>query len=211
MMGHQREILAELGIDVWAPRDMAYHSIEPIALWRDQVISEIITTLEPTKNILIVDHQPTVQPREIQVVEQQATAIEKKIELPVVTELEKLELAAFSLQALVLNHLVILVDVTTINEQQSNLWKNIQRSISAEFFELNWPFAMADMKDGHGVENYIQGFVDMMTSEHQIMSLGTIPHWKNSMVMNLASLQEMLDNPLLKRRLWNFIQNKQVS
>ena len=46
MMGHQRDILATMGIDIWIPRTVArvQHS-QPSGLWRDQAQPEIITEL----------------------------------------------------------------------------------------------------------------------------------------------------------------------
>ena len=212
MIGHQREILVQLGIDVWIPRDVLCQEIKQTSLWRDQAVSEIITQIEPVININtpILNKSVVEKPVIKNTAEQQIPAVEL-ISTAIIDERTKLEIIAFSLQAVVLPHLIIMLDVSEISAEQQQLWANIQRAINAEFFELNWPFAMAEMNDGNGVENYIHGFIDAIKFEQKIVCLGHIPHFQNSMVMPLASLQDMLDSPLLKRRLWNFIQNKHLN
>lgn len=207
MIGHQREILAQLGIDIWVSRDTLCQEIEQSSIWRDQALSEIITKLESippivTKTVVVKEQQPIIKKE----IKQPVIIPDQSLQLE---ERPQLEIGAFSLQALVLPHLIIILNSTAIDAAQQQLWANIQRAIHADFFELHWPFALPNMNDGHGVENYIQGFIDAISSEKQILSLGPIPHWNNSKLMQLAGLQEMLDTPLLKRRLWNFIQNRQ--
>src|SRR5690606_1359460 len=59
--------------------------------------------------------------------------------------------------------------------------------------------------------SYIQGFLDGMSAEKNIIFLGTVPYISNSKIIQLASLQEMLDQPILKKRLWQFMQNRSAS
>jgi len=47
-----------------------------------------------------------------------------------------------------------------------------------------------------------------MSLEKNIISLGSIPHVTHNKMIQLASLQEMLDQPILKKRLWQFMQNR---
>ena len=64
------------------------------------------------------------------------------------------------------------------------------------------------MQDGRGASSYIQGFLDVFSTEKNVLCLGEIPHLQASHSIQLASLQEMLIQPLLKKRLWQFMQNK---
>ena len=86
--------------------------------------------------------------------------------------------------------------------------KNIQRAVQAEFHALQWPFAWTNMQDGRGAASYVQGFLDALSAEKNVLCLGGIPHLQSSKSIQLASLQDMLDQPLLKKRLWQFMQNK---
>lgn len=204
MIGHQREVLAQLGIDIWVTRDTLCQEITQPSIWRDQALPEIITNLAIQRKTfeknVVTQETPVIRTK---VKEQKIT-----VEVIQTEDKPKLEIDAFSLQALKLNHVVIILNSTEINAEQQQLWGNIQRALQAEFFELNWPFTLPEMNDGQGVENYIQGFIDMIATEKLMISLGEIPHWSHPELTTFASLQEMLNQPLLKRKLWNFIQSK---
>jgi len=62
--------------------------------------------------------------------------------------------------------------------------------------------------DGRGASSYVSGFLDAISTEKNILCLGQIPHLTSSAHIQLASLQEMVEQPLLKKRLWQFMQNK---
>ncbi|MFV5490970.1 hypothetical protein [Acinetobacter sp. ASP199] len=213
MIGHQRDILATLGIDIWIPRAELCQSHQP-ALWRDQsqpeVLSEIILPeLKAEKSVI----ERSVVPLEevpAQIVATPTMEIQPQPEQ--VLELREIvEIAPFSLQALSLAHCTLVIDATTLTEDQQLLWANIQRAVLCEFAELNWPFPWDNVQDGRGVESYIQGFLDGMSQDNNIIFLGAVPHLSNSKITQLASLQEMLDRPILKKRLWQFMQSRPVS
>ena len=105
-------------------------------------------------------------------------------------------------------HCVLLVDASYMSAEQQLLWKNIQRAVQAEFHALQWPFAWPNMQDGRGAASYVQGFLDAVSAEKNVLCLGEIPHLQSSEYIQLASLQDTLDQPLLKKRLWQFMQNK---
>jgi len=190
MIGHQRDILATLGIDIWIPRAELCQSHQP-ALWRDQsqpeVLSEIILPELKAETSVI-----------------QRSVVSAPVEVPA-------PVAPFSLQALSLAHCIIVIDATSLTEDQQLLWSNIQRAMLGDFAELSWPFPWDNVQDGRGVESYIQGFLDGMSHDKNIIFLGTVPHLSNSKITQLASLQEMLDRPILKKRLWQFMQSRPVS
>ena len=100
----------------------------------------------------------------------------------------------------------ILVESTTLSQEQQQLWRNIQHALQAEYHVLQWPFALEVLQDGIGVENYVQGFVDVLSTDKNMLILGQLPHFKSEQCLHLASLQEMLDQPLLKKSLWDAIQ-----
>lgn len=118
-----------------------------------------------------------------------------------------IQIEAFEIQAFCLENCVILVDCTHLTEEQTTLWLNIQRATSGQFYELKWPFPMMQYQDGKGASMYVQGFTDALKQERKVLSLGQLAHVNHVEIIQLASLQEMLDQPILKRRLWQFMQN----
>lgn len=209
MIGHQRDILATLGIDIWIPKGDVRQQHQ-VSIWRDQAPAELYSEIilpQPTQ-IAPVAKAPLIAPEPV-IVE---TKAEVKSEAPAVVasqeQREILYIPPFNLQALSLEHCTIVIDATEMTEQTQHLWANIQRALQSEFYELNWPFPWVNLQDGRGVEAYIQGFLDMMSLEKNIISLGSIPHVTHSKMIQLASLQEMLDQPILKKRLWQFMQNR---
>ena len=117
-----------------------------------------------------------------------------------------LQVEAFSIEALQVPYCVILVESTALSQKQHQLWRNIQHALQAEYHVLQWPFAIEVLQDGIGVENYVQGFVDVLSADKKMLILGQLPHFKSEQCLHLASLQEMLDQPLLKKSLWDAIQ-----
>ncbi|WP_074382965.1 hypothetical protein [Acinetobacter pseudolwoffii] len=219
MIGHQRDILATLGIDLWIPRDSACQPHQ-VSIWRDQAEPEFHTEIvlsqphpvealvelripEPESlDTFKIDTSPTL-PEVLTVQEPEVLTVQEPR--------ESVQIPPFSLQALSLAHCSVVIDATEMTEATLNLWANIQRAVSGDFYELNWPFPWANVQDGRGVDSYIQGFLDGMSAEKNIIFLGTVPYISNSKIIQLASLQEMLDQPILKKRLWQFMQNRSAS
>ncbi|ANF81549.1 hypothetical protein A3K93_04655 [Acinetobacter sp. NCu2D-2] len=214
MIGHQRDILATLGIDIWIPK------AEPCAphqnnLWRDQATPENIqeimlpqhvgTALELPRNISSLAQPQSIAAEVTHTLED----IDETVIQPVLQE--RIEFEPFSLQLLSMSHCCIVIDATQMTADQQTLWANIQRAVLSEFSELNWPFPWENMQDGRAVEVYIQGFIDAYSVDKNIISLGQIPHISNSKMIQLASLQEMVEQPILKKRLWQFMQKKAIS
>ncbi|MGE8538033.1 MAG: hypothetical protein ACN6NI_02015 [Acinetobacter sp.] len=213
MIGHQRDILATLGIDIWIPRDSACQAHQ-VSVWRDQAAPEFHSDIvlpqlkqpEVVVDLSIPELEPVIQPGS----EVVPVASEPK-PVPVQQQREIIQIPPFSLQVLSLAHCSIVIDATEMTEATQNLWSNIQRAVVSEFCELNWPFPWANVQDGRGVDSYIQGFLDGVSAEKNIIFLGAVPYISNSQIIQLASLQEMLDQPILKKRLWQFMQNSTVS
>lgn len=210
MIGHQRDILATLGIDIWIPKGDVCQQHQ-VSIWRDQAPAELHSEIilpQPTQ-IAPVEKAPLIAPEPVTV--EAKAEVKSKVPVmvaPIQEQREILHIPPFNLQALSLEHCTIVIDATEMTEQTQLLWTNIQRVLQSEFYELNWPFPWVNLQDGRGVESYIQGFLDMMSLEKNIISLGSIPHVIHNKMIQLASLQEMLDQPILKKRLWQFMQNR---
>lgn len=213
MIGHQRDILATLGIDLWIPRGDACQQHQP-SIWRDQTAAEFHSDIVLPQSPLPETSAQEVlaKPVMVEAKTAQLPVLEAPAQVsPVQEQREILHIPAFSLQALSLAHSVIVTDATAMTEATQQLWANIQRAVQAEFFELNWPFPWLSLQDGRGVEAYIQGFLDRMGLEKHIIFLGGVPYTSHSSRVQLASLQEMLEQPLLKQRLWQLMQNGPVA
>ena len=218
MIGHQRDILATLGIDIWVPKDAACQNMPSSSIWRDQAAPEYLSEIvvakaqplivpepkaEPLKTLDQPDPLPTPTPA--------VKEVQAEIVPQVVEERPALHIAAFQLQAFGLPHCVIVTDATELSAEQQQLWNNIQQALQAEYYELQWPFPLINFQDGRGAESYVQGFIDAISADKNIIFLGQFPYFKHSKSIHLAGLQEMLDQPLLKKRLWQFMQKTNQS
>ena len=203
--------MAAMGIDLWVPQaaPCQQHSS---TIWRDQSAPEVISEII-LKN---VPEQPIVQ-ASTQLKQHAETpvtpVVEEKIETAevVVSQVDiqpALQIAAFNLEAICLAHCVVIIDSTALSADQQVLWSNIQRAVSSDFFALQWPFAWINLQDGRGAGAYVQGFLDAISLDKNVICLGSIPHLNNTQVFPLASLQQMIEQPLLKKRLWQFMQKK---
>ena len=213
MIGHQRDILATLGIDIWVPKDAACQNMPSSSIWRDQAAPEYLSEIvvakaqplivpEPKAEPLKTLDQPDPLPAPTPVVKE----VQAEIVPQVVEERPALHIAAFQLQAFGLPHCVIVTDATELSAEQQQLWNNIQQALQAEYYELQWPFPLINFQDGRGAESYVQGFIDAISADKNIIFLGQFPYFNHSKSIHLAGLQEMLDQPLLKKRLWQFMQ-----
>ena len=215
MIGHQRDILAALGIDIWIPKDALCQKMPSSSIWRDQAAVEDITEIIVRKAAAIpaVEVQFKAEPTQtVAPVVSLAQPIELQAEPLSVLEPQVIaQVAAFQLQAFALPHCVIVVDATSMSSEQQQLWNNIQQAISAEYALLQWPFPLLEFQDGRGAESYVQGFLDALSVDKNILFLGQSGYFKHAKGMQLASLQEMLDQPLLKKRLWQFMQKSNHS
>lgn len=216
MIGHSKELLATLGIDVWIPRTTVCQEwSNSSSIWRDQapegeiIHHEPMARVEEEKPLLKLKQAHTQKPS-IDTFEAQVTAkVVEELDVQTQNTLDEITvLAPFQLQALILNHMVLVADVTAFEEKQQQLWLNIQRSLQAEFVELAWPFTLPDLQDDRGVGNYIQGFLTAIALHKTVVTLGEIPYLNDASCVRLPTVNDMLQQPLLKRDLWMKIQNK---
>lgn len=221
MIGHERKILATLGIDVWIPRGTVSARLGNTPIWRDQTARvEPLHFHDHVKNVKPDSATENLQKKITDIVEQVAIDTlppqAEKEHLPAASKDANaaeavnpiVEVEAFSVQAYSLVHCTILINATRLTEPQQQLWLNIQRSLSGQYSLLEWPFPLPNFQDNRGVGCYVQGFIDAIAYEKSILSLGDIPYLNHSKIIRLASLQEMLDKPLLKKRLWQFMYKK---
>ncbi len=102
MMGHQRDIMAALGIDIWIPKDALCQQHQP-AIWRDQAPEEAISEI-------ILPHMPAVveQPERPPVHQEpvlSAPEAEKQRTAPAAVQenlVSAMYVPAFSIEAMVL-------------------------------------------------------------------------------------------------------------
>ena len=153
MIGHQRDILASLGIDIWVPRAAVSQRLPASSLWRDQAAPELpseiivpvvaVATPQLKAELSQVREQPTAV-----VVTEKAAAVVAETPMPEVRSV--LQIEAFSLEALQLPHCLILCESTHLTQAEQQLWRNIQQALSAMYHRLQWPFALAALQDGIG-------------------------------------------------------------
>lgn len=215
MIGRQRNILASLGIDVWIPRDVVCQKNTASSLWRDQVLEELQQVPAP-----VFEPAPVVQDVEVKAVQtalvteierpQQAEVVAEPVVKEAVVEKEQIvirtQIQAFELQMYVLENCAILLESSQLNDAQRQLWQNIQKARLGQYAELKWPFPLAAFQESRGLPSYIQGFLDATATGKKILCLGQLDFIQHSNILHLASLEEMLAQPLLKRRLWQLMQ-----
>jgi hypothetical protein len=211
MIGHQRDILATLGIDIWVPKDAACQNMPSSSIWRDQAAPEYLSEIVVAKAQPLIVPEPKAEPlKTLDQAEPLPTPAVKEVQAEIVPQVVEerpaLHIAAFQLQAFGLPHCVIVTDATELSAEQQQLWNNIQQALQAEYYELQWPFPLINFQDGRGAESYVQGFIDAISADKNIILLGQFSYFNHSKIIHLAGLQEMLDQPLLKKRLWQFMQ-----
>lgn len=220
MVRQQRHILAAMGVDVWIPRNLSCQKKQPYTIWRDQ--SENITTFEQPQQSDAAIQKKTVEPKSLLKHDEQSSQKPKLIAKQVIEQtqpksepIQSQQIVqsftatqtdlSFVLEAYRLNHVILLVESSQLTPEQRQLWQNIQAAISGSYSELAWPLPLESFRDPRGVHVFVQGFIDYQLQERSILTLGNIEFFSHSKSLQLASLQEMIDQPLLKRRLWQLI------
>ncbi|WP_425918601.1 hypothetical protein [Acinetobacter sp. TSRC1-2] len=214
MIGHQRDILATLGIDIWVPKGAACQNMPSSSIWRDQEAApEYLTEIMVAKTQSSIELAPKAEQLKtldrIEQLSMPAIAVKEvqaEVVPRIVEERPALPIAAFQLQTFGLPHCIIVIDATELTAEQQQLWNNIQQALHAEYYELQWPFPLINFQDGRGAESYVQGFIDAISADKNIIFLGKFPYFNHAKSIHLAGLQEMLEQPLLKKRLWQFMQ-----
>ena len=170
MIGHQRDILATLGIDIWAPKAAACQKMPSSSIWRDQAAPEYLTEIVVAKAQSPIALEPKAEqhktpdrPKQLPTPTLVVKEVQTEVVPQVIEERPALHIASFQLQAFGLPHCVIVIDATELSAEQQQLWNNIQQALQAEYYELQWPFPLMNFQDGRGAESYVQGFIDAIT------------------------------------------------
>ena len=226
---HQRSILAAMGVDVWVvqaefqPHCYTHHLYRDLEI-PDEPLSQIVDfqsmvisaqTISPGSSPSQL-HQPIValqshvefkQKADLDIIQQpQSEETARQAHQPVEGSLPALYIEPFRIQAFCMQHCLCVLDALSLTAEQQQLWNNIQQSVAGQLYELNWPFALPGFQDGRGAESYVQGFLDAHGLDRHILSLGHVQHLTSGQVLILASLEDMLQQPQLKRRLWQLMQ-----
>lgn len=214
MIGQQRNILAAIGIDIWIPKDVVCEKNTTAHLWRDQVVDNH-TPIEEISfaSDLAEAHdleQSTISEPIVEVQSQPQEITPKPIIREATTAKPQIvvegSVQSFELQMYVLENCSILVESSQLNAEQQQLWQNIQKAKLGYYAELKWPFPLAEFQDSRGLPSYIQGFLDATSNNKKILCLGKLEFIQYSNILHLASLEEMITQPLLKKRLWQLMQ-----
>ena len=215
MIGQQRNRLAALGIDVWIPREVVCQKNTAPSLWRDQLIDDVSKSTERTFEVApILEDIPATSAQTPPIAEIEVSQQTKVVTEPIVkaalVEKEQIVITAqvqsFELQMYVLENCAILLETSQLSDAQSQLWQNIQKARLGQYAELKWPFPLAAFQESRGLSSYIQGFLDATATQKKILCLGQLDFIQHANILYLASLEEMLAQPLLKRRLWQLMQ-----
>lgn len=232
---HQRQMMAMMGIDLWALRQQHVQS-NTLSIFRDQFAMDaasfevssqaalpsssnfIQSGTDHTANIGLAGHhavpdenrnstagivltplsQPIMMSTDTHAV---AVPVDTQAQIPEVVA----EVAAFELHACIFEHVVVLVNVQHLTADEAQLWVNIRASQTSQLRALNWPSPVQHFQDGYGVAAYIRGFLEALGSGLKIICLGACSHMDSSSMVQLASLTEMINQPQLKRDLWQAI------
>ncbi|MCU7696123.1 hypothetical protein OD757_02640 [Acinetobacter sp. AYS6] len=212
MIGQQRNILATLGIDLWIPKTQVCQKNNAQSLWRDHVVEEPQQPILPSVEPVVLEQPIPPQINDIPNVKPEIVApapIQVQSVIPPQNEVPApvIKIASFELQAFSLEKCVIFLDVTNLTKEEKQLWSNIQKAKIGQYAELKWPFPLATYQDQRGASSYIQGFLDAVAAEKKILCLGDCSYIQHANIIYLASLKEMLEKPLLKKRLWKLMQD----
>lgn len=213
MIGQQRNILAAIGIDIWIPKDVVCEKNTAAHLWRDQVVENNTSIEEISFASDLVEAHDLEQIISEPIVEVQSQPQEITPK-PILREAKTAKpqivvegsVQSFELQMYVLENCSILVESSQLNTEQQLLWQNIQKAKLGHYAELKWPFPLAEFQDSRGLPSYIQGFLDATSNNKKILCLGKLEFIQHSNILHLASLEEMITQPLLKKRLWQLMQ-----
>lgn len=223
-LAQQRHMLASMGIDVWIPRDLSNIQDVETSLYRDVVSADLPAiapiSVQPSAEVIqkqtesstpipaTIRRDPIVaEPRVASAEAVSPEVVEVPTSPPAPVE-AVLECPAFELQAVVLPHCILIIEGGQLTQAEQQLWLNIQAAQASQQFLLKWPFALAQFQDGRGVAAYVQGFLAAIQQEQSIIALGALPVQLDAAVVEFYSLQEMLEQPLLKRQLWQHMQGK---
>ena len=182
MIGQQRQILTELGIDLWIPRDAACQNLDLDSIWRDERPDNTALELHAhpvpvvTAKTVVTDQiVATPSPTPIQ-----QQPVQESIAAPIAhvvqaTNLHK-NIKKFELQLLSLPQYIVVIDSSDLSVEAQQLWANIHAVLQAEYQQLNWPFPLLNLQEPQGAYSYMQGFLAVHGLDKQLLALGELPY-----------------------------------
>lgn len=223
MIGQQRQILTDLGIDLWIPRDVACQNLTAPSIWRDQAIEPLhqwavidsepqveipSSAIEQPKPVPQSKHQPQPEPEaDVKLLEPHTTELTHEAVQSIPEQNNTAhDLGSFELQLLELAQCAIVIDASQLSTAAQQLWANINQALQAQYQQLNWPFPLLNLQDSNGAHSYLEGFLDAHSVDRPLISLGDLPYL-HPKALRLPSLDDMLAKPMLKKQLWQLIQN----
>lgn len=232
----QRAILAGLGIPLWIPRLLGTRK-QPIspAIWRDQITPDqpLISPHQP-EALLSPQQEPPVAALEVQLSEvqqaepeQPASALNITVNKPVLATgllpavsdalhsadiVSNQALLRFSVQAVEVNHWVLLVDEQTLqNAAAKQLWGNICAAFgNPEQLRFNWPLADGlRWQHPQGAKAALNGFLFRLGMDKRVGLMGELQdNVMPDRIERLPTLQELIEQPLKKRSLWQLLKQQ---
>lgn len=201
MIGQQRNIMTQMGIDLWIPRDAMCQKMPPRSLWREQdqmAVETVTSVIIPSTNL--------EQPQQKLDAEIKKTSRQQHHENDAALPIEiSNTVDAFQLQVLSLAEYILVIDALHIDQVQRQLWNNMKDALGAEYLSLDWPLAFDHFQNPQGQHIYLRGFFDVVASQKTCIGLGELPYLPATAIQ-LPSLAQMLQQPLLKQQLWTEIQ-----
>ena len=114
----------------------------------------------------------------------------------------------FILEACCFAKQVIMIERQQMSTTHEQLWRNIQAiEENSQVVQLFWPIPQLNLNDEKGMKYYLQGFLDMHVMSKPIIFLGQTDLFSSESMQMAPSLNEMIEQPLLKRTLWKLLCN----
>ena len=219
-----RAVLAVLGVPVWAARQHAVRQVTPTPIWRDvteEVVprSEALVRLGTHEKVVQVSvpnrHAPppsVVQARPIPITPQHR-AVEAKAPIvqPVAVEATAVR---FAVEVLVLQSWLLVVPSQQLADNACRqLWEQIQLVFAKQPVEWFWPLAEgARWQTAPYAAVALQGFFARLAPQARVGLMGELPDQAlPERVERLPSLQQLIEQPLQKRTLWQLLQAELIA
>lgn len=206
MIGRDRQILAQMGIDVWIPQHTHVQKQSARLLWRDQVVEKTFAPQIKAPEVPVVQTKTPVTSIEVaikpQPVQIEAHSVEPAQVMPV------LPAAQFSWWCVRYQNALILTNSQGLSEKALTLWQNIQHFTQFSQLHVQWPLALEHLQEMRGFQSYIEGFIDGLSEQPlKLLCLGDAVGFDSLVQLRqaevLPSLDEMCELPELKKRLWD--------
>ncbi|MCF9045414.1 hypothetical protein [Acinetobacter nectaris] len=206
---HQRNLLSNMGIDIWVPRDAIVCENSASQFWRDEVISEEIELED--KPVFVNEHHSDIAQKEItlEVKKDVALKIDKENSIDIAQE-QEIVIEPFVLSAFVSSKIIIFINTFDLLGDERQLLNSLVTTLSLSQYDLRWPI-LESLQDQKFLSIYIKGFVDIRSKADTQMSQIFLGEKPNGILLEgiqeFASLKEMIDMPNKKKILWEYLKS----